>query len=408
MNTEAPDLKVLRAEAEAGNVEAQYLMGKAYRDTDVEEALRWFRQAAGCGHAEAQFQAAMALGIMDYGVQQAREIRDWYVKAAATGHLGAMRELAAICRDGWSEEDEMGIRCRIHPRDLKQAFRLYEKLCAAGDKWSYHHCGLMLLEGRGVPKNDAEGFGYILKAACFHPNGARSQYLLADCYHRGIGVEPNPVEAYIWSTLARANDYESESNPANDARILALENELKAGKALGKAQNEARRREKLREEEKLTPEYCLAKAAKYAAQKETPAPETAEQPLLLAKLARIRGWQVGEAKDLSLTYFLDTRKITFQHGKNRQTFKARDVFPERCLSLLKMFYDAKNGHAPLEYKGCNVAADAGCNRENHSIVDDFNHEFRKLFGLETRHKAFRWLGKGKGRTLQALIDIHLE
>ncbi|MBW6514943.1 MAG: SEL1-like repeat protein [Candidatus Syntrophosphaera sp.] len=304
-------------------------------------------------------------------------------------------------------------------RTYKDAFALASKLCGAGVPQAHYWCGCLYLSGRGVPKNVVDGHRHLLLAVCLDPACVEALVALSDCYRRGIGAEANPIEAYIWAILARAENDELVS----DELLGALENEIGSPIVTKRAQREANERYQLRGRGELTPEYCLERASRYKPPAEREAGFTrayfkADAVASASKLDRIRKWRIENTRDLTLAYFLETNKITFRHTRSKQTFKARDIFSERCLSLLKVYWDARQGQATLDYHARqgqatldyharNVAADAGCNRENHSIVDDFNHEFRKLFGLDTRHKAFRWLGKGKGRQLAALITLEI-
>jgi len=65
-------------------------------DPDFGQALRWYRQAADQGLAEAQ----LFLGDLYVGghgvVRDADTARDWYEKAAAQGHPAARPKLAAL------------------------------------------------------------------------------------------------------------------------------------------------------------------------------------------------------------------------------------------------------------------------------------------------------------------------
>ena len=146
----------------------------------------------------------------------------------------------------------------IAMRRCKDAYTVFSELCAAGDPSAWYWCGWLYLKGRGVPRDTEEGFAHMLKAACCDLGNNRSLCFLAECYEKGVGVDKNPVEAYIWALMFFANEDREDA----DAQTAALERELSPA-AARKAEKEARRREKLRQEGKLTPEYCLAKAAKY-------------------------------------------------------------------------------------------------------------------------------------------------
>jgi hypothetical protein len=61
VQAQTPEIDALRARAEAGVAEDQYIIGHDYSigfgvPQDDAEAVRWFRLAADQGHADAQFQ----------------------------------------------------------------------------------------------------------------------------------------------------------------------------------------------------------------------------------------------------------------------------------------------------------------------------------------------------------------
>ena len=143
-------------------------------------------------------------------------------------------------------------------RTCKEAYALLSGLCAAGDPSAYYGCGWLYLKGKGVPKDTEEGFAHMLKAACCDIGNNRPLCFLAECYEKGVGVDKNPVEAYIWALMFFAN----EDGEDADAQTAVLERELTPAVAR-RAGKEAGRREKLRQEGELTPEYCLAQAARY-------------------------------------------------------------------------------------------------------------------------------------------------
>ena len=70
MQTQTPEIDALRVRAEAGDAEAQFLLGFSYDigrgvPQDDAEAVRWYRLAADQGHAGAQYELGnmYALGV---------------------------------------------------------------------------------------------------------------------------------------------------------------------------------------------------------------------------------------------------------------------------------------------------------------------------------------------------------
>ena len=97
-NPLAQELANLRALAEAGATEAQYIFGVMY-DTglgvpqDPAEAVRWYRLAAEQGHASAQNNLGIAYGTGEGVPQDPAEAVRWYRLAAEQGHAKAQYNL---------------------------------------------------------------------------------------------------------------------------------------------------------------------------------------------------------------------------------------------------------------------------------------------------------------------------
>lgn len=120
------DLAVLTKKAEAGDVQAQFLLGRIYvagnrvaRDDRV--ALRWFRKAADQGYAEAQNWLGL-MYLMGRGVQQdLAEATRWFRRAADQGLAEAQFLLGVVYAEG-----------RGVPQDFAEAARWFrqEPLCS--------------------------------------------------------------------------------------------------------------------------------------------------------------------------------------------------------------------------------------------------------------------------------------
>lgn len=148
----------LRADAEAGDAEAQLLLGSAYLEGEgvpqnINEAVRWIRLSATNGNYLAQMQ----LGNLYYdgnGVCMDRhEALCWYLKSAEQGFEAAQFKVGA--------------------------------------------CYYM---GEGVAKDDKKAFTWWLKAA--EQGYADAQYRVALCYLKGMGVEENHDQAAKWMVEA--------------------------------------------------------------------------------------------------------------------------------------------------------------------------------------------------------------
>ncbi len=90
----AQSMEVRIAAAEAGDAQAQIMLGEAYNagvgvEQDYEQAVYWHQEAAEQGHADAQFQMgsnySYGIGVEQDGEQAAY----WWKKAAEQGHVTA-------------------------------------------------------------------------------------------------------------------------------------------------------------------------------------------------------------------------------------------------------------------------------------------------------------------------------
>lgn len=111
----------LKPEAEAGNVDAWYWLGRLYFydvpsvPKDYRLAVRWFEKAARAGHADAQYK----LGGMYYagrGVRQSvLQALIWWREAARQGQAEALNNLGALLATGTGvkTEEALGLALQI-------------------------------------------------------------------------------------------------------------------------------------------------------------------------------------------------------------------------------------------------------------------------------------------------------
>lgn len=132
MNWEQPDLEALRAEAEAGDAEAQTQLGDIYYDGEQveknhEEALRWWSMAAKQDDADSQYQAAL---FLEYYHNDSREDMlqafNWFTQAAKQGLASAQYKLGNIFEKGltynrWFEDQDKYIDLVILSVDYNNA-----------------------------------------------------------------------------------------------------------------------------------------------------------------------------------------------------------------------------------------------------------------------------------------------
>ena len=192
--------QALRQAAEAGDPDAQCLLGELYAAAsvlpqDYGKAVEWFRRAAAQGLAEGEF----ALGLMyrhGRGVRQDEaEAARWYRRAAEQGHGAARVNLGLLYEAG------LGVR-----QDYLEAARWYQKALECGSAPSRDaaavHLGVLYAEGLGVERDDAAAVEWFKQAAAAgEPSG---QFNLALMYRYGRGTAKNDVKAYKWLLLSLA------------------------------------------------------------------------------------------------------------------------------------------------------------------------------------------------------------
>ena len=103
---QTPEIDALRARAEQGDADAQFVLGFMYATgrgvpQDDVQAVRWYRRAAEQGDADAQFVLGFAYSDGERGVPQddAEAVR-WYRLAADQGLANAQHNLGVRYADG--------------------------------------------------------------------------------------------------------------------------------------------------------------------------------------------------------------------------------------------------------------------------------------------------------------------
>jgi TPR repeat protein len=155
---------------------------------------------------------------------------EWYTKAADAGHVGAMKNPAALYYEGKGVE-----------QSYEKALSLYKRAADAGDVGAMTSVAAMHVDGKGVPQDYQESLRLYRKAA--EQNYPYAQTGLGLMYRFGWGVKEDPVEAYAWWTLAAkngdgfasANLKKLEPQLSAEDREKARARSLELGKAAPKA-----------------------------------------------------------------------------------------------------------------------------------------------------------------------------
>lgn len=192
--------------AEADDSRAQYRLGLMHENAsglpqDDKEAARWYRLAAGQGHAEAQYR----LWVMYYqgqGVaQDEQEALRWLRLAVDQGLAIARNDLAGMHAAGL-----------LVARDDQEAVRGYRLAAEQGLALAQYNLGLMYASGQGVSQDEKQAGHWFSLAA--DQGFAVAQNDLGAMYANGLGGLPeNRVVAYALCQLSADNE------PSRDATI---------------------------------------------------------------------------------------------------------------------------------------------------------------------------------------------
>lgn len=187
------DFLKMMDDAEQGNANAQYYLGKCYLyglgvDSNKDEAMRWFLKAAKQGEGRAQDQLCCYY-IGSGSKQNYTEAANWSRKAAEQGFVRAQFVL------GWCYYNGKGVT-----KNYTEAVKWYRKAAEQGNSNAQNILGDCYYDGEGVEKNYTEAANWYRKAA--EQGNASAQSNLGMCYRYGNGVEQDYVEAIKWFNKA--------------------------------------------------------------------------------------------------------------------------------------------------------------------------------------------------------------
>lgn len=160
--------------------------GTAWCQTADELRAAYFRgdlsrmeEAARAGDVEAW------MGLMLQNGGRRLEAKEWWRCAAEKGDLWAIISLA---------------RMHLEDKEDEEASRWFRRGADAGDLGAQHSYALLLLQGRGLIKDEqAAARWYSAQVA----QGDKYSYLpLAELYASGTGVARDPVQAYALAAIA--------------------------------------------------------------------------------------------------------------------------------------------------------------------------------------------------------------
>lgn len=125
----------------------------------------------------------------------------------------ALKELAPLAEQGEMKAQlllgDMYSGVRGVPQDHAKAAFWYRKAAEQGSAPAQASLGVMYERGIGVPQDGKEAMVLYHKAA--EQGFPEAQYVLGGIYQRGLGavVQPDPVQAHMWFSLATAAGFEA-------------------------------------------------------------------------------------------------------------------------------------------------------------------------------------------------------
>lgn len=193
----AAALETWKPLAESGDAAALYIVGLMHArgegvDQDVTEALRWFRQAAEQGLAEAQFSLTLSRA------------------GAATTDEDEDEDEA---------EDESLLWCR--------------KAAEQGHARAQYDLGRRYAKGRGVPRDAAQALVWCRRAA--EQGQVEAMYMIGAQCAAGRGVRQDYVQAHVWLSLAAAEGNAVAAKSSKDVAQRMSEEDIAKAQRLALA-----------------------------------------------------------------------------------------------------------------------------------------------------------------------------
>jgi TPR repeat protein len=194
----AEDLPELHRKGEAGDAEAQLLLGLAYLDGRVVEknaatSLVWISKAAEQGHPMAQNSLGIAYRDGRGTQQNHAEALRWMHKAADQNYS------QAYCNLGLAYYNGQGV-----PENPAEAVNWFRKAVEHDNACGQTMLGVAYAQGRGVAKDSKQAIELYRNAA--EQGDADGQLELAISYDMGFGIKRDAAQAARWYGAAADQD----------------------------------------------------------------------------------------------------------------------------------------------------------------------------------------------------------
>lgn len=210
------NLMLMKAAAEKGDPEAQFLIGLQYKvgdgvDRDRVEAAKWLRQSAETGHTEAQY----ALGTLQAEGETTAETAEatkWLRAAADQGNPAAMLSLGEL----YSRNETTG-------HDLAEAMRWYHKAAEAGQAGAARALADHYARGLGVVADPEQALHWYRKAAALGDQGAQLVLDRIDAVTKAVTDDPTKALAEWRREAAKGDAGASLALALIDARARVMD-----------------------------------------------------------------------------------------------------------------------------------------------------------------------------------------
>ena len=187
--------------ADKGVAEAQINLGMMLEKGqgvphDFEEAIRWYRLAAGQGLTKAQEKLNFLLE---------KESKERFESSSMDSEVSESINQANVIPNG--DWDDLSVSDRFqgalgafNKKEFGLAYQLFSDLGNKGVAEAQINLGMMLEKGQGTPKNFKEAIRWYRLAA--DQGLTKAQYNLGLMYAHGKGIDKDPIEATKWFHLA--------------------------------------------------------------------------------------------------------------------------------------------------------------------------------------------------------------
>lgn len=146
-------IKLWEVDAEAGGVQAQYVLGALYSGgdpaaavaQDYAKAMYWYGKAAEQGHAEAQYNMGIYYAAGQGVAQDMTIAARWWQLAAMQGHAESQFNLGLLYAQG------SGVTL-----DMAEAARWWDLAARQGNAAAQFNLGVMYIKGVGVGEDSGE------------------------------------------------------------------------------------------------------------------------------------------------------------------------------------------------------------------------------------------------------------